>query len=39
MEFSTQVSEVLIEIKDLLIRKNLKYGNSAIALKASILPL
>ena len=30
MEFSTQVSEVLIEIKDLLISKNLKYGNSAL---------
>ena len=30
MEFSTQVSEVLIEIKDLLISKNQKYGNSAL---------
>jgi hypothetical protein len=30
MEFSTQVSQVLIEIKDLLISKNLKYGNSAL---------
>ena len=30
MEFSIQVSEVLIEIKDLLISKNLKYGNSAL---------
>lgn len=30
MEFSAQVSEVLIEIKDLLISKNLKYGNSAL---------
>lgn len=30
MEFITQVSEVLIEIKDLLISKNQKYGNSAL---------
>ncbi len=30
MEFSTQVSEVLIEIKELLISKNEKYGNSAL---------
>ena len=30
MEFSTQVSDVLIEIKDLLISKNQKYGNSAL---------
>ena len=30
MEFSIQVSNVLIEIKDLLIEKNLKYGNSAL---------
>jgi hypothetical protein len=29
-EFSIQVSNVLIEIKDLLIEKNLKYGNSAL---------
>jgi hypothetical protein len=29
-EFSIQVSNVLIEIKDLLIKKNLKYGNSAL---------
>jgi hypothetical protein len=30
MEFSIQVSNVLIEIKDLLIAKNQKYGNSAL---------
>lgn len=30
MEFSIAVSEVLIEIKDLLISKNKKYGNSAL---------
>jgi hypothetical protein len=30
MEFNIQVSNVLIEIKDLLIEKNLKYGNSAL---------
>jgi hypothetical protein len=30
MEFSIQVSNVLIEIKDLLIEKNFKYGNSAL---------
>lgn len=30
MDFSIQVSNVLIEIKDLLIEKNLKYGNSAL---------
>ena len=30
MEFSIKVSNVLIEIKDLLIEKNLKYGNSAL---------
>lgn len=30
MEFSIAVSEVLIEIKDLLISKNQKYGNSAL---------
>lgn len=30
LEFSTQVSNVLIEIKDLLISKNKKYGNSAL---------
>lgn len=29
-EFSTQVSDVLIEIKELLISKNKKYGNSAL---------
>ena len=29
-DFSIQVSEVLIEIKDLLISKNQKYGNSAL---------
>ena len=29
-EFSIQVSNVLIEIKDLLIEKNKKYGNSAL---------
>lgn len=29
-EFSTQVSDVLIEIKELLISKNQKYGNSAL---------
>ena len=29
-EFSTQVSNVLIEIKELLISKNKKYGNSAL---------
>jgi hypothetical protein len=28
--FAIQVSNVLIEIKDLLIEKNLKYGNSAL---------
>ena len=30
LEFSTQVSDVLIEIKELLISKNKKYGNSAL---------
>ena len=30
LEFSTQVSDVLIEIKELLINKNKKYGNSAL---------
>lgn len=30
MEFSIAVSEVLIEIKELLISKNKKYGNSAL---------
>jgi hypothetical protein len=30
MEFNIQVSNVLIEIKDLLIAKNQKYGNSAL---------
>ena len=30
MEFSIKVSNVLIEIKDLLIEKNKKYGNSAL---------
>lgn len=30
MEFSIAVSEVLIEIKELLISKNQKYGNSAL---------
>ena len=30
MEFSIAVSDVLIEIKDLLISKNQKYGNSAL---------
>jgi hypothetical protein len=30
MEFSIQISNVLIEIKDLLIEKNQKYGNSAL---------
>ena len=30
MEFSIAVSEVLIEINDLLISKNKKYGNSAL---------
>lgn len=30
MEFSIAVSKVLIEIKDLLISKNQKYGNSAL---------
>lgn len=30
MEFSIAVAEVLIEIKDLLISKNQKYGNSAL---------
>jgi hypothetical protein len=29
-EFSIQVSNVLIEIKDLLIERNKKYGNSAL---------
>ena len=29
-EFSIKVSNVLIEIKDLLIEKNKKYGNSAL---------
>lgn len=30
MEFNIAVSEVLIEIKELLISKNQKYGNSAL---------
>jgi hypothetical protein len=30
MEFNIQVSNILIEIKDLLISKNQKYGNSAL---------
>lgn len=30
MQFSDQVSKVLDEIKDLLISKNQKYGNSAL---------
>jgi hypothetical protein len=30
MTFNEQVSEVLIEIKELLIYKNKKYGNSAL---------
>ena len=30
MEFNIAVSDVLIEIKDLLISKNQKYGNSAL---------
>ena len=30
LEFSAQVSDVLLEIKDLLISKNKKYGNSAL---------
>ena len=30
MEFSIAVAEVLIEIKELLISKNQKYGNSAL---------
>jgi hypothetical protein len=30
MTFDEQVSEVLIEIKELLIYKNKKYGNSAL---------
>lgn len=30
LEFSAQVSDVLLEIKDLLIAKNKKYGNSAL---------
>lgn len=30
LEFNVQVSEVLIEIKELLISKNQKYGNSAL---------
>jgi len=30
MTFDEQVSEVLIEIKDLLVYKNKKYGNSAL---------
>ena len=30
LEFSAKVSDVLIEIKDLLIAKNKKYGNSAL---------
>ena len=30
MEFNIQVSQILIEIKDLLISKNQKYGNSAL---------
>ena len=30
MQFSDQVSKVLDEIKDLLIAKNQKYGNSAL---------
>jgi len=30
MEFNIQVSNFLIEIKDLLIAKNQKYGNSAL---------
>ena len=30
LEFSAKVSDVLLEIKDLLIAKNKKYGNSAL---------
>lgn len=30
MEFNIQVSQILIEIKELLISKNQKYGNSAL---------
>ena len=30
LEFSSKVSDVLLEIKDLLIAKNKKYGNSAL---------
>jgi len=30
LEFSAKVSDVLIEIKELLIAKNIKYGNSAL---------
>ena len=30
LEFSAKVSDVLLEIKDLLIDKNKKYGNSAL---------
>jgi len=30
MEFNIEVSQILIEIKDLLISKNQKYGNSAL---------
>jgi hypothetical protein len=30
MEFNIQVSNILIEIKELLISKNKKYGNSAL---------
>lgn len=30
LEFSAKVSDVLIEIKELLISKNEKYGNSAL---------
>ena len=30
LEFSAKVSDVLLEIKDLLIAKNIKYGNSAL---------
>ena len=30
LEFSADVSKVLLEIRDLLIAKNIKYGNSAL---------
>ena len=30
LEFSANVSQVLLEIRDLLIAKNIKYGNSAL---------